>query len=68
MQHPNHQMLLIGSAVGVLAATVTAGILTRRHILRQHRKAGQMNDEPLGIDPKHPSNMEYLVLHNAQGF
>ena len=71
MQQPNHPILLIGSGLGVLAATAAAfaaGILTHRHILTQHRKAGPMNDEASDYDPKHPSNMEYLVFHNTQGF
>jgi len=68
MQHSNHPALLIGSGVGVLAAAaITAGILTRNVLVRR-RKAAALDDEPLEIDPEHPSNMEYLVSHNSQGF
>ena len=68
MQHPNHTALLIGSGAGVLAATVVAAGILARHILIRRRKAADLEDGPLEIDPEHPSNMEYLVSHNAQGF
>jgi len=69
MHHPNRQTLLIGSSAGVLtAALVTAGIFTGRNVLNRRRKAKEMTDENLEINLKYPSNMEYLVSHNAQGF
>ena len=70
MKQPNHQTLVIGSGVGIVAAAaaITAGILTRHHILMHRRKAKAMDFKTLEIDPKNPSNMEYVVSHNTWGF
>ena len=69
MKQANHQKLVIGSGVGVVAAAaITAGILTRHHILLHRRKSKAMDFKTLEIDPKNPSNMEYVVSHNTWGF
>ena len=66
MHHSNHPILLVGSGVAVLAAAVvTASIFTRRYFLKHRWDVEKLDDE---MDPKHPSNMEYLVSHNGQGF